>query len=156
MSAVPAKVVVIGAAVSIGAAIAYKVWQSSKQFSFDVKGYGTPSWRGSSSVMIPLSVRFNNPAPASLPLDKVQAQFFLQRPDGWHQVGTLDQPLTLPPGSSDQLLTPVVDLSLLLGGSFTSILSNALMGGLNIRTDLTITAKGIQLPTRTYYKTLSL
>lgn len=150
---------IILGAVAVGViALLVKGRQAVNQFTFDIIGYGIPkisNW----VLSVPLQLRFNNPLPTPIPLQRFEVNLFmLQGGNTWQQIGRIDQPITIDSGISEKTITPVVDLKSFFQNNFIETLHQTLTNAkVQVRADITVTAPGgITLPTQSEVLDLNL
>lgn len=121
-------------------------------FGFEMKGYDTPSlsWP---NLDLPVKVEFNNPTSVPVNLDNVTGAIYIQK-GSWQNVANFSQPVSIPPGKNIVKIKTRIDLSKIFGGSVWDTISAAVTAMntkvLNVRTDLTVTFKGVSLPTKQF------
>lgn len=124
----------------------------ANQFGFRVVSYGTPDIDGT-TIDLPINVEFNNPSPAPINLDNVDAKIYLNK-NGWTQVASVSQPLNLPSGLNTVTIKAKIDLGKIFGGNFLQTLQAAeaiyAQKFLQVKTDATVTYGGITFPTQTF------
>lgn len=127
-------------------------------FSFSISRYGSPSL-ANGFLRVPIAVMFNNPSPVSITLDRVQAQIYIQKFGQWVKAGTIDQPLTLPPGQAEQVLVPNIDYSAILSGglatNLVAITQALAQQSIPVKTDLAITYGDLHF-TKSYQNQVSI
>jgi len=142
------------------AGLVYLGWNKGKAlisaFTFDISKYGVPQIKNS-ILYVPVYVHFKNPSTIPLNIDQLYADIFLFKGNQFQKVGQVSQPLTIPPGESDQVIMPMVKLSDLFGGNIFSTLQNIFATRkVSIRTDVTITYAGVTLPTQSFTNDIDL
>ncbi len=113
-------------------------------FNFQIVGYGLPKLKDQ-VVTLPVVVKFMNPLPVSIPVQRFEADIFILLNDTWQQVGRIDQPIIISDGVSQQSIETKLDIGSVLGNVLTTL--QALLGrNVKVRTDVTITEAGVKLP----------
>lgn len=143
-----------------GAYALYSLYRAAQtafaDFAYKIVGYGIPSIDSSYRVTLPVKIRFTNPTPLTIQLDNVLIDVYLLKPEGFVHVGQVSTPLTLAPGSSTHDIMPMIDLQSVFGG-FAQTVRNALSAkALTLRTDVTVTYKGVTLPSQSSTDNVSL
>lgn len=139
---------------------AYWLFNQAKQaFSLSIVRYGSPHINGA-SVTLPITIRFNNPTPFPINLDSLHADIFLQKYGQWVRAGVVDQPISIQSGISDGVITPKIDLGVVLGGGIPVLLSmitSALSTkSLSVRADVTARYGSLILPTQSFTSLVAL
>ena len=118
--------------------------EAANQVSYKIKGYGSPSVKFP-FVTIPVTVEFNNPLPASIPIEKFIAVISYKNGDTFQNGGTITQDnFELPPGKNTIVVDAtisVADLSKNLFQTISTVLKKKLI---TVKTDATVTIKGVQ------------
>lgn len=126
-------------------------------FTVDIIAYGKPTLRNY-ALTIPLKLRFNNPTPVPISIERLVADIYVLKNDTFVKGATINQPLQIPSGVSDQLIYPAVNLEQIFGGNvlltaqFVTNLLNTKQ--ITIRVDYTPIIQGVALPVQTYTDTL--
>ncbi len=147
------------AATVIGALVwGFKAAQKAvANFKFDIVAYGKPSINGL-VITIPLQVRFANPTPLPISLDQLVADIYINKNGTWVRGATVNQPLSIAPGESFQIIAPAVNLGQIFGGNiantFTAIAAALKTRKLDVRTDVLAVYKGISLPRQSFTNTI--
>jgi hypothetical protein len=152
--------VAVGASVIGLVFLAYRyVKNAMANFDVEIAGYGTPKI-SNLSVTIPLVVKFKNPTPIPINADKVLAEIYIKKNNAFVKAATVNQALTIQPGTSTQNIFPVIDLKSIFGGNvfdtFTSVTSMISSKKIIVKADVTVLYKGIALPTQTLIEELPL
>lgn len=128
-------------------------------FDVEIAGYGTPKI-SNLSITVPLVIKFKNPTPIPIYADKVLAEIYVKKNNTFVKAATVNQALTINPGTSTQNVFPVIDIKNLFGGNvfdtFTSITSALNSKNITVKADVTVLYKGIALPTQTLTEELPL
>lgn len=142
-----------------GAIIGLVVWgakaaqRTLSDFQFDVVGYGKPSLIGS-LLTVPLQMRYKNPTPLPISVDRLTADIFLLKNNQFIQAANINQPVSIPPGESNQWVYPTLNLQNIFGGDLTTTLVaiQQILASkkLTIRTDAIAEYKGITLPKQSF------
>lgn len=135
------------------AGLAFWVYTAAKRaitdFTFDIVGYGKPSLNGF-MLSVPLSIRFKNPTPLKINVDNMLAEIYVRKGDSYVKAATINQPILIPSGESTQTITPSLDIKSIFGGNLldtaTAIASIVNGKKVFVRTDVTITYKGVTIP----------
>lgn len=126
--------------------------QIASQFGFKVVGYGTPSLDGT-TINLPVELQFNNPTPASINIDNVDAKIYMNK-NGWILAATVSQPVTLPAGLNTVTIKAKIELGKILGGNILDTLTAAAaiiaQKFLQVKTELNVTYAGATFPTQTF------
>lgn len=134
------------------------VRQISDKFGFELTGFGIPAIKGT-KVVIPVVVKFNNPASLPINADNVHIDIFLYK-NQWTLVATIDQPMTLEAGESQQKINVEVDLKAVLGGNvidtIQSVFNTYNNKTLPLHAEVSVTYQGVTLPMQTFDENLSL
>lgn len=118
-------------------------------FDFTLVGFGQPTL-SSNVVSIPLKIRFVNPTPLPITLDNLKADVYLNKNGVPTLAAKINQPLTVPAGTTDQWIIPQVQLATLFGGNVMQTL--AAVAGIvaskmiHVKTVVVATYKGVSLP----------
>lgn len=150
--------ILFGIAILAGAALGVKyISNLLKAFRFKVVGYGIPTFQNW-ILKLPVTVRFTNPTAITINADNVIVDVYMKNSAGnYIHIGHVDeQGLSLAPGDTDQTMVPVLNLQAVTGAVINSWAD--LIGGrtASIRTDVTVTYKGVTLPTQEYEDTVKL
>jgi hypothetical protein len=125
-----------------------------RAFTVRVKAYGLPHL-SNFVLQVPITFEFNNPTPIGLKVDRLIADFYILKAGVYQPVGRVDQPVTLPAGTSEQILSPALDLRKLIGGDVIATVNEILQNkSLQLRIDVTALYGGILLPKQTYHETV--
>jgi len=131
---------------------------AAAKFSYSIAGYGKPTisnW----ILNLPIVVNINNPTPAPINADRVIADLYIQKGGQWVAAARMDQPVTVPPGASQQVINAQGNITNIFGGNILNTFNafaQAVNNKLPIRTDVTVIYGGIALPTQSYTETLTL
>lgn len=122
-------------------------------FSFNITGYRTPKLSGT-KLTIPLEVTFTNPTPLPINIDKLVADIYMDKNGSWVKAAQIAQPVAIAPGTSMQVISPVVDLKSILSGNLIDNI-NALDTLVNtrkvkVRGDVTAVYQGVTLPSQSF------
>lgn len=130
-----------------------------KSFKFDVVGYGKPTFKGM-VVTVPLEIKFSNPTPVPIHVDRLIADVYLDKNGSWALAAKLNEVVNIVPGTSSQWIFPTADLASILGGSLINTLTTAQQMYTNkkmrIRSDVTVIYKGVALPQQSFINEISL
>lgn len=151
------KIGVVSAAIGLVIWLANYARQAAAAFSYSIARYGSPSLNGS-RLQVPITIKFNNSTPLPINVDNLHADIYLDKNGTWTKTGVIDQPLSVPPGTSEQTLITMVDTSQLVGSiaSLISLVNSALTSkSISLRTDLTVNYAGVSLPTQSFIKQIS-
>jgi hypothetical protein len=149
----------------VGGAAALLVWGSKEgkkllnKFSFDVVGYAKPTLNGL-VLTVPLQIRFTNPTPLPIQVDRLHADVFLEKNGQFVPAAKLDTPVTIQPGITTDWIMPAADLQAIFGGSLLNTLTAAQQiyatKKFNIRSDITVVFKGVTLPMQSITNTIDI
>lgn len=144
------------------AAIGLLVWGVAKavdKFTVELISFGKPSLRNY-ALTVPLVIRFNNPTPVPVSIDRFFADIFVKKGDQFVKAGVLNQPLDIPGGVSDGVLFPVINLDTIFGGNFlntASFVAELLRQKIvTVRVDYTPIIQGVALPVQSFTDTVDL
>ncbi len=125
-------------------------------FTFSISRYGIPQIKNS-VVYLPILVHFKNPSTVPLSIDQIFAEIFLWKVNTYQKVAQVSQPLSIPPGESDQTVNAAISLSDLFGGNIVATLQNIFgTKKASIRTTVTITYAGVSLPSQSFDQTVDI
>lgn len=130
--------------------------QLMQDLSVKVSGYGLPMLSGS-TLTVPVKLLFENRTPVTIEVDNLHIEFFIWLPSKgiWQKVGVVDQGLTISPGSNETVVNPTIDFKSIFSSDVLSNLTNFLRSrAVELRTDVSITKKGITFPAQSFTKTL--
>jgi len=149
--------IVFGIAGLIGIGLAWKyIRETLNKFRFKVSAYGVPSYENW-LLRLPITLQFNNPTGITINTDQVLVDVYVRIATGeFIHVGRVLQPITIGPGQSYQTVVPVLNLQAVAGTLANSIKNILAAKSVTIRTDLTVTYKGIKLPTQEFIDTVKL
>lgn len=132
---------------------------AASALSLSVIGYSNPSLNNW-ILTVPIVVRFTNPTPVPINLDNVLADLYVKKSSQWIKAGNVNQPLAIPSGVSDQVVTAKVSLTTLFGGNLfqtiagiASVIKNKMV---SVRTDITATYGLLTLPQQSFTSDLPL
>ena len=133
--------------------------QAIAAFTFSIVSYGSPTF-SNGFLQVPLTVQFNNASPVPINLDSLHADIFIQKYGQWVKAGQIDQPLSIPPGVTNQTLVPSINIASIISGGITSLLTQAVTALQNqsvpVRTDITVSYAGVVLPTKSFTNKISI
>lgn len=125
------------------------IQEAISKFKFDVVGYGRPTLSGM-VITIPLQIKFKNPTPLPIAIDRLIVDAYIDKNGTFVPAAKLDGPVTIPPGDSTQWIMPAANLQSIFGGTFLNTVAAAQQiiqrKILTIRSDVTVTIKGVTLP----------
>lgn len=134
------------------------VKKAAESFGFQIVGYGTPQFNGLNDIDLPVVIRFNNPSPVAVQITNVSAQLYVNMGGTWQKTATVNQPLSVPAGTSDQKVNAKIDLSSFFKGGLLSLLTTAntvlATKSIPVRADVTVTVGNLQFPAQTFTQSI--
>ncbi len=113
----------------IGAAgvMAYLIGNAAKNFAYKITGYGTPGLNTTTwQLSLPIKVSYNNPTPVPINVDNLTTTILLFKGNAYEQVGSINQAVTIPPGSSTATIGVQIDLKKFITGNILATALNIL------------------------------
>ena len=112
------------------------------KFSFRIAAYGLP--RISNGVLtLPIHLEFFNPTVLTIPINTLKLDTYLIQINGTRkQVASVNQPLTIYPGTGTQILYVSTDLQAITGEDFFTTLATLLKLKFTFETIVTVSATG--------------
>src|SRR6185503_1883614 len=131
------------------------IYSLLQEFQFKVVRYGLPDYKDW-ILKLPITIKFTNPLPVPVSADKITIDLYLVNQGEKTDVGTVNDQVTLPPGSTEETVVPELDLGSLISSvtdSWEHILSSRRV---TILTEVRAVYKGFRLPTQRYEEIVSL
>lgn len=143
----------LGLLAALAGGVYFAIQYVKNQFSFKVKSFGTPS--GWPALKLPILMQFNNPLPIAISVDNVLVNAYMQNGSSFVHVGQVNQPnVSITSGGSETWISPILDLTKVAGGILSQFDVLWKTKKINIRVDVTVTYKGITLPTQSFTETV--
>lgn len=126
------------------------VWGAKSATKWTIKpvGYGVPKFQNW-VLTLPILLQFSNPIPASVNIDRIVADIYLQKTTGFDFVGRVDQPLRIPSGTSVHELHAQIDIQKVFGDILNTAANAWNQKQLVVRTEVTAWYGGLRIPTQT-------
>jgi hypothetical protein len=119
------------------------------KFNFNFLGFGFPS-TANDKILLPIKLLFTNDTSLTVDFESVSADVFMLKPTGYELIAQVSQPVTIPPGTSLQTVTPAIDAYNIFGDILSSAASIIGSGTISIRTDVRVWKFGIPFPKQSF------